>query len=125
MDELREILHDRMTEEEYSEPLKSFQVTGANVSEVKVVPIMEEGKKALEKINQERGLGFDEFDLEYYTNLFKNKLKRNPTDVECFDMGQSNSEHSRHWFFGGKMVIDGHVKPKTLFQMVKNVNGGK
>jgi phosphoribosylformylglycinamidine synthase len=34
-------------------------------------------------------------------------------------MGQSNSEHSRHWFFGGKMVIDGVEKPHTLFQMVK------
>lgn len=34
-------------------------------------------------------------------------------------MGQSNSEHSRHWFFSGKMVIDGKEKPKTLFQMVK------
>jgi len=34
-------------------------------------------------------------------------------------MGQSNSEHSRHWFFGGKMIIDGETKPNTLFQMVK------
>ena len=34
-------------------------------------------------------------------------------------MGQSNSEHSRHWFFGGKMVIDGEEKSETLFQMVK------
>lgn len=47
------------------------------------------------------------------------KLGRNPTDVECFDMGQSNSEHSRHWYFGGKMIIDGETKPETLFQMVK------
>ena len=49
----------------------------------------------------------------------QDKLGRDPTDVECFDMGQSNSEHSRHWFFGGKMVIDGEEKPNTLFQMVK------
>ena len=34
-------------------------------------------------------------------------------------MGQSNSEHSRHWFFGGKMVIDGQEKAETLFEMVK------
>ena len=34
-------------------------------------------------------------------------------------MGQSNSEHSRHWFFSGKMVIDGVEKSKTLFQLVK------
>jgi phosphoribosylformylglycinamidine synthase len=35
-------------------------------------------------------------------------------------MGQSNSEHSRHWFFSGKMVIDGEEKPNTLFKMVKD-----
>ena len=34
-------------------------------------------------------------------------------------MGQSNSEHSRHWFFGGKMIIDGQEKAETLFEMVK------
>lgn len=32
---------------------------------------------------------------------------------------QSNSEHSRHWFFGGNMIIDGQPMPDTLFNMVK------
>lgn len=45
------------------------------------------------------GLAFDNWDLDYYTELFKVKLARNPTSVECFDLAQSNSEHSRHWFF--------------------------
>jgi phosphoribosylformylglycinamidine synthase len=35
-------------------------------------------------------------------------------------MGQSNSEHSRHWFFGGKIIIDGKEMPDTLFKMVKD-----
>lgn len=35
-------------------------------------------------------------------------------------MGQSNSEHSRHWFFSGKMVIDGEEQADTLFKMVKD-----
>ena len=56
----------------------------------------------------------------YKTLSFQEKLGRDPTDVECFDMGQSNSEHSRHWFFGGKMVIDGEEKSDTLFKMVKD-----
>ena len=34
-------------------------------------------------------------------------------------MAQSNSEHSRHWFFGGRMVIDGEEMDTTLFKMVK------
>ena len=66
-----------------------------------------------------RGFGFDEADLDYYTKLFCEELKRDPTSVECFDMAQSNSEHSRHWFFSGHQVVDGVQKPQTLFQMVK------
>ena len=48
---------------------------------------------------QEMGLAFDEWDLDYYTKLFKDDMKRDPTNVELFDIAQSNSEHSRHWFF--------------------------
>ena len=59
-----------MTEEEYAEPLTTFE-SGATTALVVRVTIMEEGRAALEKINRERGLGFDEFDLDYYTNLFK------------------------------------------------------
>ena len=36
------------------------------------------------------GLAFDDWDLEYYTKLFTEKVKRNPTSVECFDLAQSN-----------------------------------
>ncbi|KAL3922965.1 MAG: hypothetical protein SGILL_001923 [Bacillariaceae sp.] len=116
---LKAMLHDRMTEEEYTKALTTFD-NGVQPEPVITVPIMEQGRAALERINEERGLGFDDFDLDYYTKLFKENLGRNPTDVECFDMGQSNSEHSRHWFFGGKMVIDGQEKPETLFKMVKS-----
>ena len=115
---IKSMLHDRMTEQEYTSPITTFD-SGARPAPVKIVPIMTEGRAALERINKEMGLGFDDFDLDYYTDLFKEKLGRDPTDVECFDMGQSNSEHSRHWFFGGKMVIDGETKAETLFQMVK------
>jgi phosphoribosylformylglycinamidine synthase len=70
VDILRSLLHDRMTEEEYTSALISFE-SGKQPEPVKTVPIMEQGRKALEAINNERGLGFDEFDLDYYTDLFK------------------------------------------------------
>ena len=35
------------------------------------------------------------------------RVGRDPTDVECFDIAQSNSEHSRHWFFKGRLIVDG------------------
>lgn len=49
----------------------------------------------------------------------RNDLGRNPTTVELFDLAQSNSEHCRHWFFGGKITIDGTPQPHTLFSLVK------
>jgi len=35
-------------------------------------------------------------------------------------MAQSNSEHSRHWFFGATLVLDGQPAPETLMQIVKS-----
>ena len=73
MDAIRNIFHDRMTEQEYEEPISSFDIA-VETEKVQFVPIMEEGRKALEKINSEKGLGFDDFDLDYYTKLFKVRL---------------------------------------------------
>ena len=82
------------------------------------------------------GLAFDAWDLDYYTSLFQQDMKRDPTNVELFDIAQSNSEHSRcrtsspwtalrflarsrHWYFKGKAVVDGTHMPQTLMQMVQ------
>ena len=70
-------------------------------------------------INSSMGLGFDDQDLDFYTKIFQEQLGRDPTNVEIYDLAQSNSEHSRHWFFGGRMVIDGVEMDTTLFKMVK------
>jgi phosphoribosylformylglycinamidine synthase len=67
---IKSMLHDRMTEEEYLATLTTFD-NGAKSVPVKTVPIMEGGRTALEKINGEMGLGFDDHDLDYYTNLFR------------------------------------------------------
>ena len=112
------LLYDRMTECYYKEQLTTFD-NGILPETVQTVPLLSGGRAALEKINREKGLGFDDWDLDFYTSMFTETMKRDPTDVECFDLGQSNSEHSRHWFFGGKMVIDGEEKKETLFSMVK------
>ena len=70
--------------------------------------------------SQELGLAFDEWDLKYYTALFQDDLRRDPTNVELFDMAQSNSEHSRHWFFGANIVIDGQPQPDSLMKIMKS-----
>ncbi|MGD2134671.1 MAG: phosphoribosylformylglycinamidine synthase, partial [Gemmatimonadales bacterium] len=112
------MVHDRMTECPYPARLETFQ-TGVTPTPVALVPLLHEGRAALERINVEMGLAFDDWDLRYYTDLFVNRLERNPTTVECFDIAQSNSEHSRHWFFKGKLVIDGKAMPHHLIALIK------
>lgn len=112
------LFYDRMTEMPYRERLKSFNLN-IRPEPVYEVKIIEEGISALERINKEMGLGLDEWDMKYYYDLFLNDIKRNPTNVECFDLGQSNSEHSRHWFFKGQLIIDGIRIPETLMDIIK------
>ncbi|XP_074649694.1 phosphoribosylformylglycinamidine synthase-like [Tubulanus polymorphus] len=111
------VIHDRMTECRYFTPIECFE-TYVSKERVYEVNVIGEGRKALEKANAEMGLALDAWDLDYYCDMFMKKLKRNPTNVECFDLAQSNSEHSRHWFFKGRMVVDGKEDELSLFQMV-------
>jgi len=111
------LVHDRMTECVYVAPLTSFANT-MTPEEVKLIPVMAEGRAALESVNKSMGLAFDEWDLDYYTGLFKDKMKRDPTNVELFDIAQSNSEHSRHWFFKANLILDGEQLPHNLMELV-------
>jgi phosphoribosylformylglycinamidine synthase len=112
------LVHDRMTECPYPTLLKTFE-TGIKPEPVCIIPLLEQGRPALETINRQMGLGLDDWDLDYYTNLFVREIKRNPTNVECFDLSQSNSEHSRHWFFRGRLIVDNREVPGNLMKIVK------
>ncbi len=114
-----ELIHDRMTECPYPESLTTFK-TGIKPEPVYTIPLIEEGREALKKLNTEMGLGLDDWDIEYYYNLFVYDIGRNPSNVECFDLSQSNSEHSRHWFFRGRLIIDGEEMPYTLMDIIKH-----
>uniref|UniRef100_A0A4W6D2E1 Phosphoribosylformylglycinamidine synthase n=1 Tax=Lates calcarifer TaxID=8187 RepID=A0A4W6D2E1_LATCA len=113
---LIECLYDSMTECIYQHPITSFAVE-TKPQPVFEVDILGRGRAALETANDDLGLAFDSWDLDYYTSMFQ-RIKRNPTSVECFDLAQSNSEHSRHWFFRGRMVIDGQEQKETLFSLI-------
>src|SRR3990167_2391220 len=89
---------DQMTEEHYPNGIENFD-TGLAPEDVRVIDLMGRGKAALEEVNNTLGLGMDARDLEYYQHLFVEVLRRNPTDVELFQLGNANSEHSRHWYF--------------------------
>ncbi|MFC1907970.1 phosphoribosylformylglycinamidine synthase [Chloroflexota bacterium] len=111
--------HDRMTECPYPKPLRSF-ITGAISEKTFSVPLIRSGIDELRRSNRKNGLGMDDWDVEFYFNLFTRYLHRDPTNVELFMLGNNNSEHSRHWFFKGKLVVDGQEVPNTLFQIIKS-----
>ena len=96
----------------YDKPISEFRTGSSNSAYFTV--------KDIEKHNTQYSLNMDNYDINYYNNLYKNIIQRNPTNVELFDLSQSNSEHSRHWFFNGKLYADGVVIKETLFKMVKS-----
>jgi len=112
-----EDLHDPMTEIVYDAPLQCFP-SPPPPAHWDTVPVMKDGAAALRVVNQSMGLGFDDWDIDYYTEIFGKTMGRDPTTVECFDISQSNSEHSRHWFFKGQLVIDGESVPDSLLDLV-------
>ncbi len=108
---------DPMTEQVYESSPNSFE-SGFMPAPVGTIPILERGEEAMREANKQLGLGMDEWDMVHWTAFFVH-LGRNPTDVELFQIGNGNSEHSRHWFFKGRHVIDGVQMPETLMDIVK------
>lgn len=109
-----------MTECEY-EGTPQFDASATSRALYEIVDLLsDDGMAKLKDVDHRLGLALDESDLSYYLDLFRNELKRNPTDVELFDLAQSNSEHSRHWFFRGRLLIDGTPREESLFKTIQN-----
>ena len=109
---------DKMTQAVYPKGgILSFD-SGLVPADVQSVPVLEQGEDAIRLINQKYGLGMDEWDISYYTGLYR-KWNRNGTDVELIQIGNANSNHSRHWDFKAKLVIDGEEKPESLLDIVR------
>lgn len=115
--DVKEQLYDRMTEMPYDQPLLTF-ATNQMPEPMRIIPVLEQGEAALAAVNRELGLSWDEEDIRRCANLFR-RLGRDPTDVELFDLGQSNCDHSRHLFWTGQLWIDDQLMPHTLMQIVK------
>jgi len=71
--------------------------------------------------NRREALALSDDEVSYLENMQK-KLGRLLTDSEIFGFSQVNSEHCRHKIFNGQFVIDGEVKPLSLFQMIKRTS---
>lgn len=106
--------HDRMTECHYPEPLSTFE-TGVVPEKSYEVDLKSKGPEGLLDLP---GISMDEWDRNLYYDYFVKKHGRNPTIVEIMDLNNANSEHSRHGYFKGKLVIDGEEQDGTLFDLV-------
>jgi len=109
---------DKMTQAVYPEGgLASFKLD-VKTPEVQTILLLEKGPDELRKVNQSMGLAMDQWDIDYYFRIFQ-QMGRNPTDVELLQIGNANSEHSRHWFWRGIQVIDGVQMPESLMDICK------
>lgn len=121
-EQIASVLHDKMTESVVSPDVSAEVVFGEAQGEpMRIVDILKEGRKALEKANVDFGLALNEDEIDYLVNAFT-KLERNPTDVELMMFAQANSEHCRHKIFNAKWTIDGKEKDKTLFGMIRETH---
>ena len=118
-----DFLHDRMTQTiSRSYPNLSMIFAEHAAASASFVQLVESADPhaALREANRTLGLALDTSEIEYLVDGYKNKLQRNPTDVELFMFAQVNSEHCRHKQFNATWTIDGLRKPSSLFQMIRH-----
>jgi len=115
-------LIDPMTEQVYNSPIMSFESESSVREPARTIDVLSktvDPVSVLYNENEYLDLGMDSEDLHRYAKLFADTLRRNPTDVELFDIAQSNSEHCRHWFFRGSLSVDGEQVEGTLIDRLQ------
>ncbi len=115
-------LHDRMTEAVISK-IDDASALYQTLEDrpLERIPVLSEGKAALDTANQELGLALSDDEVAYLTENFI-RLERNPSDVELIMFAQANSEHCRHKIFNSSWTIDGDDQEKSLFAMIRNTH---
>jgi phosphoribosylformylglycinamidine synthase len=114
------LVHDRMTESVLRGPAEAEALFQHAVPKpFATVPVLAQGRSALEGANASLGLALSEDEIDYLVDAFR-KLERDPTDVELMMFAQANSEHCRHKIFNADWIVDGAKAPKSLFGMIRN-----
>ena len=120
LQQVRALLHDRMTEQALDSVEAAAQLFHhTEPKPFNRVDILGGGKAALEQANVELGLALADDEIDYLVESFQG-LGRNPSDVELMMFAQANSEHCRHKIFNASWDIDGEAQEKSLFGMIKN-----
>ncbi|MDR2409834.1 MAG: phosphoribosylformylglycinamidine synthase, partial [Bacteroidales bacterium] len=113
-EEYAKTIYDPMLEEVYKNLGQEVFLQERNPEPVRYID-------DLRTYTQEEGLALSEDEIHYLENLSE-KLNRKLTDSEVFGFSQVNSEHCRHKIFNGTFVIDGEVKPSSLFELIKKTS---
>jgi len=113
------LLLDRMTEAEVADPSVLF--AAVDPRPVVSVPILQQGRQAMQRANTEMGLALPEDEIDYLLESFT-RLGRDPTDVELVMFANVNSEHCRHKIFNADWIIDGQRQDRSLFDMIRHTH---
>ncbi len=115
-------VHDRMTEAVIdSTDAANALYQSLEDKPLARIPVMTEGRAALDKANQDLGLALSDDEVVYLVESFT-RLQRNPSDVELIMFAQANSEHCRHKIFNSSWTIDGDDQERSLFAMIRNTH---
>ena len=116
------VIHDRMTETviESADAANALYQT-LDDRPLSRIPVLTEGRAALDQANQVLGLALSDDEIDYLTENFV-RLQRNPSDVELMMFAQANSEHCRHKIFNSTWTIDGDDQERSLFAMIRNTH---
>ena len=120
--QLASLLHDPMTESVVTDLDEAAGLFREELPKpLFEVPLLTEGKSALEFANKELGLALSDDEIDYLVSSY-NDLKKNPTDVELMMFAQVNSEHCRHKIFNADWIVDGESKEHSLFRMIRETH---
>ena len=109
-----EKFHDKMTEEIYNKPIKSFDLK--ITKETNFDNNLDDKFKFLKNIEKEYSYIFNKDEIDYILNNID--TWENPLFV-ILDIAQSNSEHCRHHFFNGILNNNDNLINESLFDLVK------
>ncbi len=121
-DRVARLLHDRMTETVLDRiEAADALFRHAQPRPLARVPVLEDGRGAIERANAVMGLALSEDEIDYLVDVFT-RLGRDPTDVELTMFAQANSEHCRHKIFNASWIVDGKPREHSLFGMIRTTH---
>jgi phosphoribosylformylglycinamidine synthase len=121
-DAIAAVLHDRMTQSVLGDLESAYGLFAHHDPRPLIhVPVLAEGRAALEQADRELGLAISGDEMNYLVDAFRS-IGRDPTDAELMMFAQANSEHCRHKIFNADWTVDGEAQDLSLFGMIRNTH---